>query len=214
MKVKIIPSGPFVVNTLLVWDEERKEGALIDPTDKRAVEEAKEIAERNGIKVKYIINTHEHPDHTGANSWGKIYFPEALLVMHPLAAKDLNYWTESSIGQMAGAEFSPQPDETVKEEDEIGIGKFKFKVLHTPGHSPGSIVLYSEEANLAVVGDLIFKGSIGRYDLPKSSYQELKNSILKVLQEVNHDAVILPGHGPTTTLKEELKENPFIKELF
>jgi len=134
--------------------------------------------------------------------------------MHPEAAKDLNFWTESEIGQMAGAEYSPPPDGLLNEGDELKLGDKTLKVLHTPGHSPGSIVLYSPEGKVAVVGDLIFKGSIGRYDLPKSSYQQLKNSILKVLKEVEHEAVLIPGHGETTTLKEELQNNPFISGLF
>ncbi|WP_456419021.1 MBL fold metallo-hydrolase [Thermovibrio sp.] len=214
MKAVIIPGGSFLVNTALIWDEESKEAMLVDPADRRTVEEAKEIAERKGLKVKYIVNTHEHPDHTAANSWAKLLFPEAKLVMHPQAAEDLNFWTESEIGQMAGAEYSPQPDETVDEGDELRLGEKVFKILHTPGHSPGSIVLYCPEGKLAVVGDLIFKGSIGRYDFPNSDYAKLKQSIFKVLNEVNHEATLITGHGETTTLKRELQENPFISGLF
>jgi len=214
MKALIIPSGPFLVNTVLLWEPKTKEALLIDPGDRRAVEEAKERTEREGLKVKYIVNTHEHPDHTAANAWAKMEFPEAPLLMHPKAAEDLNFWTESEIGQMAGAEYSPPPDGLIDEGDEIELGGVAFKVLHTPGHSPGSIVLYSPEGKVAVVGDLIFKGSIGRYDLPKSSYQELKSSILKVLNTVDKEATLITGHGETTTLKEELRTNPFITGLF
>ena len=214
MRALIVPAGPFIVNTILLWDEDSKEALLIDPGDRKAVEEVRDRVEREGLKLKAIVNTHEHPDHTAANSWAKLEFPEAPLLMHPEAAKDLNFWTESEIGQMAGAEYSPPPDGLLNEGDELKLGDKTLKVLHTPGHSPGSIVLYSPEGKVAVVGDLIFKGSIGRYDLPKSSYQQLKNSILKVLKEVEHEAVLIPGHGETTTLKEELQNNPFISGLF
>ncbi len=214
MRAAVIQGGPFLVNTVLLWDEESKEAMLIDPSDKRTVEEVKELSERRRLKVKFVVNTHEHPDHTAANAWAKIYFPEAKLVMHQEVAKDLNFWTESEIGQMAAAEYSPTPDLLVKEEDEIKLGNKTFRVIHTPGHSPGSIVLYCPEGKVALVGDLIFKGSIGRYDLPKSNYDQLKRSILKVLNQVDHDATLIPGHGPTTTLKKELKENPFISGLF
>jgi len=82
MKVAVFPSGPFLVNTALIWDEESKEAALVDPADRRGVEELKELAERKGLKVKYIINTHEHPDHTAANAWAKLTWPRAQLLMH------------------------------------------------------------------------------------------------------------------------------------
>jgi len=214
VKFSVIPNGPFLVNTVLVWDEESKEAVLIDPGSKKAVEEAREVVERKDLKVKYIVNTHEHPDHIAANAWAKIEFPKALLAIHPEGAKNLKFWVESELGLLAGAEYSPQPELLLKEGDELFLGDNVFKVFHTPGHSPGSLVLYFPSGNLAVVGDLIFKGSIGRYDLPGSSYQELKSSILKVLKEIDHRATIIPGHGETTTLERELRENPFIRELF
>jgi len=213
MEVRIFPNGPFVVNTILIWDEETKEAALIDPGSKEAVEKAQDEAERRGLTVKYIINTHEHPDHIAANAWAKLTFPEAELLMHPKAAENLNFWVENEIGQLSGAEYSPQPDRTVKEGDTVKLGNYTFKILHTPGHSPGSIVLYSPEGKVAIVGDLIFRDSIGRYDLPMSNFQELKRSIFKVLKEVDPAATVISGHGQTTTLERELHHNPFIRDL-
>ncbi len=213
MKVMVVPAGAFLVNTLLVWDEESKEAIVVDPGSERALEEIEDRVQQEDLKVKFIVNTHEHPDHTAANAWAKLKFPEAKLVMHPKAAEDLNYWVESEIGEMAEAEYSPPPDSTVEDGDELSIGKRKFKVIHSPGHSPGSIVLYSPENNIAIVGDLIFKGSIGRYDLPKSSYKELKSSILRVLSTLKENTVLFPGHGLRTTVREEVNNNPFIREL-
>jgi len=208
-----IPAGAFVVNTLLLWDEESKEAAIVDPGDREAVEEIEDLVSRYDLKVKYIINTHEHPDHTAANAWAKLKFKEAKLLMHPLAAENLNFWTESEVGELAGAEYSPQPDRTVNEGDVLKLGNLSLEVIHAPGHSPGSIVLFSPEANVAIVGDLIFKGSIGRYDLPMSDYQTLRKSIVRVLNKLNPDTTIIPGHGPKTTVKAEVEENPFIREL-
>ena len=213
MKVRIFPNGSFIVNTVLIWDEKSKEAMLIDPGSKEAVESVQDEVERRELKVKYIVNTHEHPDHTAANAWAKLTFPEAKLVMHPRAAENLNFWVESEIGQLAGAEYSPLPDETVREGDVLKLGNFNFRVFHTPGHSPGSIVLYSPEGKVAVVGDLIFKDSVGRYDLPMSNFQDLKASIFKVLKEVDHKATVIPGHGETTELERELHHNPFIREF-
>lgn len=213
MKLEIIPNGPFLVNTVLLWDEESKEAIVVDPGSKEAVEEIKEEVDRKALKVKYILNTHEHPDHTAANSWAKLTFPQGKLVMHEEAAKHLNFWTESEIGQMVEAEYSPPPDITVKESNILNLGKLQFKILHTPGHSPGSIVVCDTDKKIALVGDLIFKGSIGRYDLPMSNYHQLKKSILKILETLNLDTLLIPGHGEKTTIKEELKNNPFIKGL-
>lgn len=213
MKIFIIPAGPFLVNTSLLWDESTKEAVLVDPGDEKSLEDIEDKVFGKELQLKYIINTHEHPDHIAANAWAKLKFPEATLLMHPKAAKNLNFWVESKLGKMAGAEYSPPPDRTVKEGDEINLGNYTFKIIHAPGHSAGSIVLYSPEANLAIVGDLIFKGSIGRYDLPMSNYEELKHSIVKVLSKLNPDTILLPGHGPKTTVKQEVNTNPFIREI-
>lgn len=213
MEIRIFPNGPFIVNTLLIWDESTKEAMVVDPGSKDAVEKVQDEVERRDLKVKFIVNTHEHPDHIAANAWAKLAFPEAELLMHPKAAENLNFWVENEIGQLAGAEYSPLPDRTVDEGDTINLGNYTFRILHTPGHSPGSIVLYSPEGKVAVVGDLIFRDSIGRYDLPMSNYQELKHSLFKVLKEVDHSATVIPGHGQTTDLERELHHNPFIREL-
>ncbi|ADY72794.1 beta-lactamase domain protein [Desulfurobacterium thermolithotrophum DSM 11699] len=213
MEILAIPAGPFLVNTLLVWDKESKCAAIVDPGDKKSIEEIEDILSRKDLNVKYIINTHEHPDHIAANAWAKLKFPKADLIMHEEAAKHLNFWVESEIGELAGAEYSPSPEKTLKDEDELKLGNFNFKIIHSPGHSPGSIVLFSPKADVAIVGDLIFKGSIGRYDLPMSNRHELKRSVVKVLNQLNPDTLIIPGHGPRTTVKEEINNNPFIREF-
>ena len=213
MKVIIYPSGSFLVNTLLIWDEGTGNAMVVDPGSKKAVEEVKEEVDKRDLNVKYILNTHEHPDHTAANVWAKLEFPDAKLIMHEEAAKHLNYWIESEIGRMAGAEYSPPPDRVVSDGDNIELGDLLWKVVHTPGHSPGSVVVYDEDKNVAIVGDLIFKGSIGRYDLPMSNYEELKASIVKTLDILKPETILLPGHGEKTTVAEELKNNPFIIEL-
>jgi len=213
MEIRIFPNGPFIVNTLLIWNESTKEAMVVDPGSKDAVEKVQNEVERRDLKVKFIVNTHEHPDHIAANAWAKLSFSEAELLMHPKAAENLNFWVENEIGQLAGAEYSPLPDRTVDEGDTINLDNYTFRILHTPGHSPGSIVLYSPEGKVAVVGDLIFRDSIGRYDLPMSNYQELKHSLFKVLKKVDHSATVIPGHGQTTDLERELHYNPFIREL-
>ncbi|OMH40569.1 MBL fold metallo-hydrolase [Desulfurobacterium indicum] len=211
MVVKIFPLGLLTVNTLFVYDPESKEGMIVDPAGE--LDEIVGVADRNDVKVNYIVNTHEHPDHVAKNAWAKIEFSDAELLMHPAAAESINRWIESDFGRSIGAEYSPPPDRTINDGDVLEIGKYKFKVFHTPGHSPGSISLFNEDDNFVIVGDLIFKGSIGRYDLPGSDYETLKKSIVRLLDKLNKDTVIIPGHGPTTTVKQELLDNPFIREF-
>ncbi|WP_456397957.1 MBL fold metallo-hydrolase [Desulfurobacterium sp.] len=211
MVVKIFPLGLLAVNTLFIYDLESREGMIVDPAGE--LDEIVGVADRNDINVKYIIDTHEHPDHVARNAWAKIEFPDAELLMHPAAAENVNRWIESDFGRSIGAEYSPPPDRTIDEGDILEIGKYKFKVFHTPGHSPGSISLFNEDDNFVIVGDLIFKGSIGRYDLPGSDYGTLRKSIVRLLDKLNKDTVIIPGHGPTTTVKQELLDNPFIREF-
>ncbi len=211
MKIKIFPSGMLTVNTLLVFDEISKEGLVVDPAGE--LDDILLEVDKNDLTIKYIINTHEHPDHTAKNAWAKLSFPHAKLTMHPKTAKTINRWIETDFGKSIGAEYSPGPDLTIEEGDILTLGNSEFHIYHTPGHSPGSISLYNKENNFVIVGDLIFKGSIGRYDLPGSDYETLKSSIIKLLEQLKKDTTIIPGHGPNTTVKEELIDNPFIREL-
>jgi glyoxylase-like metal-dependent hydrolase (beta-lactamase superfamily II) len=211
MKHKIFVGGPLLTNTVLLYDA--GEGILIDPADQDVVEEVKLFCEENEISVKFIVNTHEHPDHTSGNAWAKVSFPSAKLGMHPLSFKHLKFWTEGEIGKMIQAEPSPEPDILLNSGDSIEVGKSRVEVLHLPGHSPGSICLISRKDKLAVVGDLIFKGSIGRYDLPMSDFLTLKSSILKLLATLDEDYLIIPGHGETTMVRDELRFNPFVEEF-
>ena len=211
MEIRIFPLGMLTVNTLLVYDEKSKEAFIVDPAGE--LDDIISEVDRRELRVKYIINTHEHPDHTAKNAWAKLSFPEAKLVMHPETAKTINAWIESDFGKSIGAEYSPEPDLTVDEGDILTIGNNQLKIFHTPGHSPGSISIYNPKDNFVIVGDLIFKGSIGRYDLPGSNYEELKHSIIKLLSSIEKTTTIIPGHGPTTTVEEELLDNPFIREI-
>jgi glyoxylase-like metal-dependent hydrolase (beta-lactamase superfamily II) len=211
MKFKIFPLGPLFVNTVLLWDESRK-AMLVDPAGD--LTDVINAVDRHNLDLVWIVNTHEHPDHIAKNAWAKLSFKDASLVMHRLARENINYWVDSEIGFLSDAEYSPEPDVTVDSGDFIELGNLKFEIIHVPGHSPGSIALFERRENVAVVGDLIFKGSIGRYDLPMASYSDLKKSILRLLEIANRDTLLIPGHGPITTVKDELLNNPFIREMF
>ena len=199
MFVKMFTVGMIETNCFLVGDIEAEEAVVIDPGfDKSSEAQAflKEI-ERNKFKVKYIINTHGHPDHTSGNRMMKEATGAPILVHERDAPMLMN----------------PQADKTLHEGDTIEVGEeIKLRVLHTPGHSRGGMALLGADA--IFVGDTLFAGSIGRYDLPGGSLEQLMNSIKTKLLILPDNLKVYPGHGPVTTIGEERRSNPFLQGYF
>ncbi len=196
MFVKMFTVGMLGTNCFVVGDKDSGEAVVIDPgfdSESEAQQILDEI-ERNGLQIKYIVNTHGHPDHNGGNSILKKY-SHAPILIHEADAPMLN--------------GSPA-DRRLHEGDIIEAGNVKLKVIHTPGHSPGSIALLAN--NYVFSGDTLFAGSIGRYDLPGASLEELVNSLKRLLTLPDHVRVC-PGHGPATTIGEERRTNPFLRNF-
>ena len=196
-----------MTNCYLVGCEETGEGAVIDPGDDgggRAI--LKEIA-ASGLKICYVLNTHGHFDHTWANA-AVMEATGAPLAAHPADVPLMK--------GRGGAEFfglkasSPPPDILLEEGDCITLGKVELKVLHTPGHSPGSISFYAEEEGVLFDGDVLFNMGIGRTDLPGGDYQTLMQSITTKLLTLPEETLLYPGHGPKSTIGREKRENPFL----
>ncbi len=207
MRYERVVVGPLEVNCYLVYDEETKEGIIIDPGGDPEV--IKRKVESIGMKPVAIVNTHTHVDHIGANADMKEAYPEAELVV---PEKDLPLFQSPKnpmLVMMCRAKQSPEPDRTVKEGDEILFGSERLRVVETPGHTIGSVCLYSEEAGLLFTGDTLFAGSIGRTDLPFSSERDLFESVPKKIFVLPEDVKVLPGHGPTSTVGSEKRFNPF-----
>jgi len=197
MLVKMFTVGMLAGNCFLVGDVDTGEAGVIDPgfdsgSETKAV--IKEI-ESNGLKVKYIINTHGHPDHTSGNPIMKNY-AKAPILIHEYDAFMLR---------------NPPADRKLREGDVIEIGSVKLRVVHTPGHSKGSIILLSPD--IVFSGDTLFAGSIGRYDLPGGSLEELVNSLKKSLLTLPDYVKVYPGHGPVTTIGAERRYNPFLRNF-
>lgn len=204
--------GPLQANCYLFSSPEGLKTAIIDPGG-----DAEKIiadVERRGLKPTCIVNTHGHPDHTAANAAIKKRYGITLLIHKndaPLLAQS------DMLGSVAGFSFdsSPPPDRLLSDGEELEVGGLKLKVLHTPGHSAGSICLFyagqGDEEPVLFSGDTVFEESVGRTDLPGGSHETLIHSIRSKIMPLPDDTRILPGHGPETALSSEKRFNPFFK---
>lgn len=206
----MITVGPFAMNAYLLWCDETQQGILIDPGDD-IDRLAREVA-REKVRPAYIVLTHAHLDHAWHAHEAQTRFG-LKLYMH---REDLPLLQnlEKQAALLGFTPFAATParvDGYLQEGDEIAFGKQRLKIRHAPGHSPGSIVLLSEK--IAVVGDVLFHGSIGRTDLPGGSYEVLMRSIREKLMTLPDEVLVLPGHGEETTIGFERRQNPFLTQL-
>ena len=210
MVLKQYEVGNFAVFCYLVGDEEIKEGLFIDPADNadKLIADAK----TQGVnKIKYIVNTHSHVDHTMGNA-EMVKKTGAKIIIHEEDAPFLTR-TSSDLLMMFRAKPSPPADIQVKEGDIIQVGKVGLKVIHTPGHSPGGMSLYIK--GKVFTGDSLFVGSVGRTDFPGSSWEVLEASIRNKLYVLPGDTIVYPGHNygstPSSTILQEKRHNPFVR---
>jgi len=209
MKAAIVPVTPFEQNCTIIWDDETKKGAVIDPGgDMPRIEGA--IAEL-GITIEKIIVTHGHVDHicAVADLRDKLNIPvegphqaDAFLIDN-LPTIAANY------GMHGARSFTP--DRWLEEGDTVEIGGMTFDVLHCPGHSPGSVVFVQKEQRFAIVGDVLFQGSVGRTDLPGGDTDTLIASIRNKLQPQGDEVSFNCGHAPMSTNGDERANNPFLR---
>lgn len=212
MQVAIFQFSLFGINTYLVFDPDKKECAVIDPgmstpEEEKAIEDF--IAEK-GLTLTNIINTHLHIDHVAGIPFLRKKFGA------PVLAHEGDKFLGDGISDQARMFGLDMPLENIeiseylKAGDVIKIGDGKLEVIEVPGHSKGSIALYDPDGHFLISGDALFKGSIGRTDLPGGNYKELIGSIEDNLLSLPEDTVVLPGHGPASTIGEEKKSNPFL----
>jgi len=199
------------VNSFVLFDE-AKECIIVDPACNSEAQrrELYNFIDGNQLRPVYIINTHGHFDHIFANSWAKSTYQCPLLIHQndlPLLEQADKY------GGMFGFEvsISPMPDRFLSHGEKIRFGNSELEILHVPGHSPGSVVLYAREDKFIIGGDVLFKGSIGRTDLPGGDYNLLIRGIREKLMALPRDTVVWPGHGAKTTIGHEYDTNPFLK---
>ena len=196
--------GPIMANCFIIGCEKTRKAAVIDPGDESSRILMK-LAEHK-LTVEYIINTHGHFDHVGANRKLK-EATGAKLVIHALDQSMLKVLSETSAAFGLSVENSPPPDQTVQDGDIIQFGEIILTVLHTPGHTPGGISLHTD--GVVFVGDTLFAGSIGRTDFPGGDFNTLISSIRNKLYSLGDHVIVYTGHGPETTIGREKRSNPF-----
>ncbi len=206
MIIKKVVVGSLEVNCYIIGCEDTKDAAIIDPGDN--ADEIISIIEKEGLKPKFIINTHAHFDHIGGVKVIQDHF-KIDFILHEGDLFLVDNASEQATSFGLKPILKPEVNKYVNDADEINLGNMSIAVIHTPGHSPGCVCYYLE--NNVFVGDTLFAGSIGRTDLPGGSYETLITSVKEKLFSLGDNTVVHPGHGPSTTIENEKKNNPFLK---
>jgi glyoxylase-like metal-dependent hydrolase (beta-lactamase superfamily II) len=211
LKVKMFEVGMLATNGFVASCTETQEAVVIDPGfgSQQEADETISFINKNRLKVKYIVNTHGHPDHTCGNQFVKDRFNV------PICVHEADAYMLGESGKAVARYFgfdcvSPPADVLLRDGSAVNFGGVSLKVLQSPGHSAGSILLLGEKE--VFTGDTLFAGSIGRTDFPGSSEREMRLSLKKVLRLPDF-LVVYAGHGPVTTVGEEKRVNPFLLGL-
>jgi glyoxylase-like metal-dependent hydrolase (beta-lactamase superfamily II) len=207
---EILPVGALQCNCSIFGDEQTREAIVIDPGDE--IENIQEILERRQLHVTAIIITHAHIDHIGgAAKLKKLTSAPVYMNENDVALRDQLDMQAGWLG-VAPPE-KPEIDVAMRDGDTVELNGQPFQVLHTPGHTQGSVSLYLPGENKLIAGDTLFRDSIGRTDLPGGNSHQILVSIREKLLPLEDDVVVIPGHGPETTMGREREYNPFLRGL-
>jgi len=211
LEIHTLVSQPFAENTYMVWRPGRADALVIDPGLEPDL--ILDFLRRRGLTPALILNTHGHPDHIGGNEAIKTAFPAAPLVIGVNEARLLTDPDANLSAPFGLPIVSPEADRLVREGDVVEAADIRLEVLDVPGHSPGHVVyLCREEPPVLFGGDVLFRGGIGRYDLPGSNGPLLLQGIRSKIFTLPPTTVVYPGHGPATTVGHEKQTNPFVGE--
>jgi hydroxyacylglutathione hydrolase len=207
LRAAILPVTPLQQNCSLIWCTKTMRGAFVDPGGD--LPKLRDAVTRAGVTIEKIIVTHGHIDHCGSAG----IFAEELGVPIEGPHEDDRFWIArlEDDGRNYGVTGKPfEPDRWLVDGDTVTLGDLTLDVRHCPGHTPGHIVLHHPESRLAIVGDVIFAGSIGRTDFPRGNHQQLLDAIVQRLWPMGDDTSFIPGHGPMSTFGQERLTNPFV----
>jgi hydroxyacylglutathione hydrolase len=208
MILETYPVGPLQCNCTLLGDEDAHEAIVIDPGDE--VDRIHKRLIELKLKLKQILITHAHIDHIGgARKLKKLTAAPILLNENDLPLLKMMAMQAAWLG-VPTPETAP-PDSSLTDGMRIGLDRYPAEVLHTPGHTQGSVCLHFAPMNLVIAGDTLFAGSIGRTDLPGGDFPQIIDSIRTRLLALPDETKVLPGHGPATTIGEERQSNPFLQ---
>ncbi len=208
-RAAVIPVTPFQQNCTLLWSEVTKRAAVIDPGGD--LDRIKEAIAETGVTVEKILLTHGHIDHAGGAAELKDALGVSIEGPHRADLFLLSHLTESARAYGIAGARNVTPDRWLDEGDQITVGDLSFDVLHCPGHSPGSVAFIHRDQRFAIVGDVLFRGSVGRTDLPGGDHAALIRSIKTKLLPLGDDVTFLCGHGPASTIGAERATNPFLR---
>jgi len=209
MKYKIIPVTPFEQNCTLLYCDKTSVAAIVDPGgDIPLIESA---IKETGVSLEYVFVTHAHIDHVGAVAELAEKYQLPIVGPH----RNDQFWIDAlpKQSEMFGFPTSKgfTPDRWLENGDQVSVGQSILEVIHCPGHTPGHVIYYSPKDKLAIVGDVLFAGSIGRTDFPQGNHDDLIHSIRDRLLPLGDDIEFVPGHGPMSSFGQEKRNNPFIK---
>ena len=209
LQATIIPVTPLQQNCTLMWCTATNKAALVDPGGD--LHKLKDAVAKTGVELEKILITHGHIDHCGEA--GKLARELGLPIEGP--HEDDRFWIDrlGEDGAKYGVAGEPfEPDRWLTQGDRVTVGNLTLDVIHCPGHTPGHVIFHHPPSKLAIVGDVIFQGSIGRTDFPRGNHQDLLDAITQKLWPLGDDTTFVPGHGPTSNFGFERRNNAFVAD--
>ena len=210
MKLEVVPVTAFQQNCSVLWCEKTRRAAIVDPGGD--LERVLKVIESNGLTLEKVLITHAHLDHAGATA--ELARRYSVPIEGPHSGDQ--FWIEQMPAQAKMFGFPPSeafvPTRWLQQGDHVTVGELEFEVRHCPGHTPGHVVFFHAPSRFAIVGDVLFAGSIWRTDFPRGNHADLIRSIRENLFPLGDDVTFLPGHGPTSTFGAERRSNPFVAD--
>jgi glyoxylase-like metal-dependent hydrolase (beta-lactamase superfamily II) len=210
MKVTVVPVTPFQQNCSILVDEATGKAAIVDPGGD--LERVTEALARTGATLEKILVTHGHLDHCAGAAELRRRTGAPIEGPHPADRFWIEQLPDASARYGFGAAEAFEPDRWLEDGDTVRFGSIDLEVRHCPGHTPGHVIFFHAGEGIAVVGDVLFAGSIGRTDFPRGDHAALLRSITTRLWPLGDDVTFVPGHGPASTFGEERETNPFVSD--